>query len=603
MQFPRTSRALALALLAACSDASTGADGRRPIVSAVNPSSIVAGSGSVTIRVTGSRFVERSVVQVGPTRLATTFVNPGTLSAELDAATTSVPGPLTLVVVTDAPGGGTSDTLVVERVSAQPSVTGLDVDTVAVGINFRQFRVFGTGFSASSVVEFGGTALPTTYLSGTEVRFGLSSPSLSTVRRVAVRIRNPAPGGGLSPDSAVVSIIEPLPVLDPPLFPSITAGMPRTDIELSGRGFRSGQSIEWNGTTRLASSVTPTRIRFPLTALDVATPGTATIRVVAPANDIQPERYSDPIAVTVRALGATTVSSTTSVPLVARRVIWDPNASLFITAAASEGGEFANRIARFDPSGTFVDSLSLGTEPVDLALSSDGAYLYVALQLPGRVHRVALPSFTRDLNFLVADRPYQVLPLAGEPRAVLVLKGPSVVSYPTAVAVYDDATRRPQEWTGSFLPTRVTPGDVPGRFFGSETWTSNRSFYEFSVTATGVGGAQITPMPRDIPRPVAVGNKVYHVTGRMDVSTREVDIDWEAGFFAVDRIAGRVYRIREGHIEIRDAWSGIKIGEIPTSISLFDLGERSEIIRWGSDGLALLTLEHLVILRSPAAAP
>lgn len=585
-----------------CADDATGTDARRPQLTGIAPQSIVAGSAPATVRVTGAHFVERSIVRSGDVALATTFVGPTELTAQLTQALTRTPGALSISVETSAPGGGSSDTLVLERVNVVPTIESIVHDTVSAGTNLRAFSVFGTGFSSGSQVEFGGVAVTTNYVSGTELSFNAIGAALATVRRVGVRVRNPMPNGGLSVDSVIVTVIEPIPVLDAPAFGGFTVGTPDTEIDLTGRNFGANTVVEWNGSQRIPTLVEPNRLRIAVTASDFAAPGTVTIRAIGPPNAVQGERISNVLSVPLRALGALVPFDSVSVPMVARRMLWDPAAARFVLMFGSDGESFANTVARFNVAGAFVDSLSFPGFHVDLVRSENSEFLYLASLAPNRVYRVAIPAMTRDISINTGGEPTWVLPVPGQSRAVIVASG--FFAQPSVMSVFDDATRREQQWSFQFIPTAATKGSVPGEFYGSETWTSNRGFYTFYVSATGVSGSEPTLFSGSISQPFAVGRKVFHMTGRIDGPTKQLDFTWaEAGFFVVDQPTGRVFRIRNQHIEILDAWGGAKIGEIPVPVTISELNEFSRIVRWGPDGLAVLSGTRLFILRSAAVAP
>jgi hypothetical protein len=80
-----------------------------PTLTALTPSSAVAGGSGVTLLVTGTNFVPGSVVRWNGTDRATTYVSATQLEAAISAADIATAGAATVTVFTPPPGGGTSN--------------------------------------------------------------------------------------------------------------------------------------------------------------------------------------------------------------------------------------------------------------------------------------------------------------------------------------------------------------------------------------------------------------------------------------------------------------------------------------------------------------
>src|SRR5262249_54318565 len=74
--------------------------GATPTLTAISPTSAMAGSGPVTLTATGANFVSTSVVQVNGANRSTTFVSATQLTATLTASDTSTTGSLSITVTT-----------------------------------------------------------------------------------------------------------------------------------------------------------------------------------------------------------------------------------------------------------------------------------------------------------------------------------------------------------------------------------------------------------------------------------------------------------------------------------------------------------------------
>lgn len=82
-----------------------------PGVSALSPSTVVAGSGALTLTVTGANFVNGATVQWNGSNLSTIFVSSTKLTASVTASDVSQAQTVKITVVNPAPGGGTSSAL------------------------------------------------------------------------------------------------------------------------------------------------------------------------------------------------------------------------------------------------------------------------------------------------------------------------------------------------------------------------------------------------------------------------------------------------------------------------------------------------------------
>jgi hypothetical protein len=82
-----------------------------PTLTAISPSSVLAGSGATTITVTGTNFISGSTVDVNGTAVSTTFISSTELTAIIPATDLQSAGMASVTVVNPAPGGGTTAAL------------------------------------------------------------------------------------------------------------------------------------------------------------------------------------------------------------------------------------------------------------------------------------------------------------------------------------------------------------------------------------------------------------------------------------------------------------------------------------------------------------
>lgn len=80
-----------------------------PTINSITPTSVAINSGSSTMTVTGTNFVQSSVVRIDGSDRATTYVSSTKLTAELNYADTTALGTHTVHVYNPGPGGGLSN--------------------------------------------------------------------------------------------------------------------------------------------------------------------------------------------------------------------------------------------------------------------------------------------------------------------------------------------------------------------------------------------------------------------------------------------------------------------------------------------------------------
>lgn len=95
-----------------------------------------------------------------------------------------------------AGGGGGSNPV--------PGIIALDPKSAAAGGPDFFLTIYGTGFLASSVVEWNGVKLATTFVNDTLIFAQVDAVNRSASATVPVAVFNPSPGGGLSNTMPVV---------------------------------------------------------------------------------------------------------------------------------------------------------------------------------------------------------------------------------------------------------------------------------------------------------------------------------------------------------------------------------------------------------------
>ncbi len=253
-----------------------------PTVSSFNPGSVTVASADFTLTVTGSNFLASSVVRWNGADRATAFVSPTTLNAAIPASDLTTAGPVSITVVTSAPGGGASGAASFSVLNPVPAVSSLDPSSATVPAAGFTLTVTGTGFVSSSAVRWNGAVRPTTFLGPTTLSATIPDTDLTTVGSASITVATPAPGGGAS-TAASLALLGPLPLVSGINPSTATMGAAGFTLTVTGSDFLSSSVVRWNGTSRTTTFISATQLTATILASDVATAGTALISVLTPA--------------------------------------------------------------------------------------------------------------------------------------------------------------------------------------------------------------------------------------------------------------------------------------------------------------------------------
>jgi len=162
-----------------------------------------------------------------------------------------------------------------------PTLGSLNPTSVTAGNAAFTLSVAGTGFVSTSTVQWNGTARVTTFVSSTQLQAAITAADVATAGTVNVTVSSPTPGGGVS--SAVRFTIDNPSATLASLNPNTTfAGSPAFTLSVTGTGFVSTSTVQWNGTARVTTFVSSTQLQAAITAADVTIAGTVNVTVSNP---------------------------------------------------------------------------------------------------------------------------------------------------------------------------------------------------------------------------------------------------------------------------------------------------------------------------------
>lgn len=260
-----------------------------PALVSINPNTANAGNPTFVLTVTGTNFVNTSVVRWNGTDRLTTFVSSRQLTAQVSASDIANPGSAGVTVLTPpntaGVGGGTSNALpftINQAPNPIPTINSLNPNPAMAGAQAFALMVAGTNFVAGSVVQLNGTNRPTRFVSATQLSAQISASDIAAAGSASLQVINPVPGGGIS-NSLQLNIVNPQPAVTA-LFPnSIVVGSQGSALTINGNGFVSGSSMRWNGANRQTTFVSATQLTVQIPAADVQSVGSAAISVANPS--------------------------------------------------------------------------------------------------------------------------------------------------------------------------------------------------------------------------------------------------------------------------------------------------------------------------------
>lgn len=246
---------------------------------------------NVTLQVTGTNFVNGSVVNWNGTPLSstTTFVSATQLNALVPFADTVSAG---TAAITVSNGSAVSNSLNFSVTTSStlpaPAATAIAPSSAMAGSGQFTLNVTGTQFQPCSVIQWNGSPLTTRYLNPTQLTAPVPASDVASAASVPVTVFTPAPGGGTS-NPAVDFTISALSIgaasvlgSSPPAnsMPYCSASGFTLDVTAAtGTTFTPDTVVNWNGSPRPTTFVSATELQAAITYADIAFPGSVSITV------------------------------------------------------------------------------------------------------------------------------------------------------------------------------------------------------------------------------------------------------------------------------------------------------------------------------------
>jgi YVTN family beta-propeller protein len=254
-------------------------------------------------------------------------------------------------------------------VNPAPAISGLVPTSIAAGGSTFTLAVQGSNFVGGSVVEWNGSARPTTVF-GDSVSAQISASDVAQAGTAVITVFSPAPGGGTSNAMSFTIGTDPVPAanfFDPNCAP---VGAQAFTLWVNGSNFIPGSVVMWNGSARPTTVADSFNLTAQISASDIAEAGTPAVTVFNPP----PGGGNSSSATFTIATGASP-----------RSIAVDPTGKFAYVADYGCPDPFTGRVSMFtiDPStgalssaGTPADTGDFGATSV--AVDPSGKFAYVA---------------------------------------------------------------------------------------------------------------------------------------------------------------------------------------------------------------------------------
>lgn len=253
-----------------------------PVISSISPTNETAAGAAFTLTVDGSNFVSGATVEWNGQSRPTTFSTRNQLTATISATDISASG-FAQVTVANPGQNGVSNAVAFEIDNPVPQLSSASPATVVLGGAAFTLTVTGSRFLSSSVIQWNGNTVPTTFVNSTQLTGAIpaSDLALSSASEAQITVLNQGPGGGAS-NFRSVAINNPQPQVTSLSPSSLQAGAAPFTLTVNGSNLVQSAAVHWNGSTRATQFVSPSQLTASIPASDVSAQGTAQVTVFAP---------------------------------------------------------------------------------------------------------------------------------------------------------------------------------------------------------------------------------------------------------------------------------------------------------------------------------
>jgi DNA-binding beta-propeller fold protein YncE len=273
-----------------------------------------------------------------------------------------------------------------------------------------------------------------------------------------------------------------------------------------------------------------------------------------------------------------------------------------------------NSVAIINPANSsIVATIPVGSEPDVMALSADGAYLYVGLDGGGSIARVNLATNAVDQTFSVgvnpvngAETPQSISVSPTDSTVIAVARAfPTIIPDQAGVAIFSNEAMLP-DTTASLIGSGAVAFCSSGStLYGFDNQTTGFGFYTMSVNSNGV--QQTSEVPNlivGVANIICDSNVVYASTGYAVDPLNNTQLGIFSGMhnpsgMAIDDTNKKVF-----FLDTNSVTNAVTInGFDQTSYSLtgtLSVNAASsagrDLVRWGTNGFAVATQDQVLLM-------
>ncbi len=164
-------------------------------------------------------------------------------------------------------------------VAAGPAIDSISPNLATASGSQLTLIVNGIGFASSSVVQWNGTALNTTFVSSTQLSAAVPASLIATPATANVTVVS----GGVTSNTIPFTIVTGPTIgsLNPNLLQAGMAPSAEFTIMVNGVGFSAGALVQWNGTALNTEFINPTTLQATVPASFAFAPGVVSVTAVS----------------------------------------------------------------------------------------------------------------------------------------------------------------------------------------------------------------------------------------------------------------------------------------------------------------------------------
>jgi hypothetical protein len=256
-----------------------------PYLTALSPTSMLAGQPAFNLTVIGSGFTPQSTVLWNKAPRITIFASTTSMTAQILSTDIQNAGQSMIEVTTPTPGGGTTTPLtfmINPGPSPIPLISSLSPSGTSTGAAGLGLTVTGTNFVSLSTVTVNGNGRSTTFVNSTSLIATLLPSDLAQGGTLQIAVINPQPNGGSS-NSLSFTVSNPTPGVTSLSPTAFVAGGSRATITVTGTGYVSNSVVTVNGSPRATTFTSSAHVTATLTEGDLSAAGLYSLAVVSPS--------------------------------------------------------------------------------------------------------------------------------------------------------------------------------------------------------------------------------------------------------------------------------------------------------------------------------